>query len=159
MLVASLASAFPWSIDMYRGEAVQPMSVAPRVMPSDTLPVHGDPPSRIAQMAALKNPLEASAQNLAHGQELYANNCAPCHGDDGAGNGSVVHLLKDHPKNIVSGSAKNLPDGYIYAVIRNGIALMPSYADAMSSDERWQVVLYLRSMQQSSKDQDKSAKQ
>jgi len=44
--------------------------------------------------------------------------------------------------------SKNLPDGYIYGYIRNGGIWMPSYNDAMSSNERWQVVVYLRDLQQ-----------
>jgi mono/diheme cytochrome c family protein len=96
----------------------------------------------------LKNPLPSTPENLAHGKDLFLTNCAPCHGESGAGNGPVAHLLKDQPKNLVTGQSKDLPDGYIYGVIRNGIVLMPSYGDAMSSSERWQVVLYVRSLQQ-----------
>ena len=101
----------------------------------------------------LKNALSPTPENLARGKALFLTNCAPCHGENGVGNGPVAHLLKDPPKNLVTGQSKNLPDGYIYAVIRNGIILMPSYADAMSSSERWQVVLYVRSLQQSSAQQ------
>src|SRR5215472_2231992 len=38
------AAAFPWSVDMFRGDAVQPMDQAPRVMPSGTLPINGERP-------------------------------------------------------------------------------------------------------------------
>ena len=144
------AWSFPWDIDMYRGAAVQPLSRAPRVMPSDTMPVdRGEPPMSTEQMTVkLKNPLPGTPENLAHGKDLFLTNCAPCHGESGTGNGPVAHLLKDQPKNLVTGQSKDLPDGYIYGVIRNGIVLMPSYGDAMSSSERWQVVLYVRSLQQ-----------
>jgi mono/diheme cytochrome c family protein len=150
MLSAPAAYSFPWSIDMYRGAAIQPMSRAPRVMPEDTLPLHGIPPMSLEMMTVrLKNPLQPTPQNLAHGQELYDNLCAACHGTDGRGDGPVAKagLLKHPPKNLVTGTAKDLPDGYIYAAIRNGILLMPAYADAMSSDERWDVVMYVRSME------------
>src|ERR1700680_4907479 len=40
-LSVSPAHAFPWSTDMYEGPAVQPLEVAPRVMPAGTLPVDG----------------------------------------------------------------------------------------------------------------------
>lgn len=96
----------------------------------------------------LKNTLSATPENLARGKALFLTNCAPCHGESGLGNGPVAHLLKDQPKNLVTGQSKDLPDGYLYGVIRNGILLMPSYADAMSSSERWQVVLFVRSLQQ-----------
>lgn len=145
---------------MYRGAAVQPLSRAPRIMPSDTLPVdRGEPPMSTEQMTVrLKNTLPSTPENLARGKARFLTNCAPCHGESGLGNGPVAHLLKDQPKNLVTGQSKDLPDGYIYGVIRNGIVLMPPYADAMSSSERWQVVLYVRSLQQSAARQ-KTARQ
>jgi S-disulfanyl-L-cysteine oxidoreductase SoxD len=150
-VTASAAWPFPWDIDMYRGAAVQPLSRAPRVMPSDTMPVDGgEPPMSTEQMTVkLKNTLSSTPENLARGKALFLMNCSPCHGESGLGNGPVAHLLKDQPKNLVTGQSKDLPDGYIYGVIRNGILLMPSYADAMSASERWQVVLFVRSLQQS----------
>ena len=106
----------------------------------------------------LKNTLPATPENLAHGKALFLTNCAPCHGESGGGNGPVAHLLKDQPKNLVTGQSKDLPDGYIYGVIRNGILLMPSYADAMSSSERWQVVHVVRSLQQNAAQQQTAEK-
>jgi mono/diheme cytochrome c family protein len=154
-ITTSPAWPFPWDIDMYRGAAVQPLSRAPRVMPSDTMPVdRGEPPMSTEQMTVkLKNTLSATPENLAHGKALFLTNCAPCHGESGLGNGPVAHLLKDRPKDLVMGASKFLPDGYIYGVIRNGILLMPSYGDAMSSSERWQVVLFVRSLQQNAAQQ------
>ena len=62
----------------------------------------------------------------------------------------MAHLLHAHgfdPKNLVTGVAKNLPDGYIYGYIRDGGIHMPAYADAMNSDERWDVVMYVRQLE------------
>ena len=89
----------------------------------------------------------ADAREPKHGEQLFLANCSPCHGTGGAGNGSVVHLLLHKPANLMTGVSKNLPDGYIYGYIRNGGIWMPSYNDAMSSNERWQVVVYLRDLQ------------
>ena len=74
-------------------------------------------------------------------------NCAPCHGEDGRGSGPVVHLLKTKPKDLVGGISKDLPDGYIYGTIRDGGIAMPSLDDAMSAHERWDVVMFVRSLQ------------
>jgi hypothetical protein len=59
-----------------------------------------------------------------------------------------VHLLKTKPKDLVTGNSKVLPDGYLYGTIRDGGIAMASYADAMSVHERWQVVMFVRSLQQ-----------
>jgi mono/diheme cytochrome c family protein len=162
------AHAFPWSIDMFRGAAIQPLEVAPRVMPDGVLPVDGIhydnhpgqpgglpgaedqavPEMKLEAMTVkMHNPLQPTPENLQHGEQLFLANCSPCHGVGGAGDGTVVHLLAHKPANLMTGVSKNLPDGYIYGYIRNGGIWMPSYNDAMNSTERWQVVVYLRDLQ------------
>jgi mono/diheme cytochrome c family protein len=96
----------------------------------------------------LHHPLSPTPQILDHGKELFLTDCAPCHGENGEGHGPVAHLLRHPPASLITGVSKNLPDGYIYGYIRNGGIWMPSYGDAMSSTERWEVVLFLRSMQE-----------
>ena len=140
---------FPWSIDMYRGPEIQPYAKAPRVTPADTIPVHGGEPPMSLEQATIKmhNPLEPTPENIAKGKDQFTTYCAPCHGESGQGNGPVAHLLAKPPKNLISGTSKDLPDGYIYGAIRDGVLSMPSYAEEMPADQRWQVVMYIRSMQ------------
>jgi mono/diheme cytochrome c family protein len=152
---ANAAWCFPWSIDMYRGPAIQPLELAPRDMPPGTLPIHGLRKMSLEQMTVfLHNPLKPKSANLAHGKMLYDINCAPCHALNGDGNGTVAHLLKAHgfsPADLATGVVKNLPDGYIYGYIRNGGIHMPSYDDAMSSNGRWDVVMYVRQLETTAK--------
>jgi mono/diheme cytochrome c family protein len=163
---ASTTYGFPWSTDMYQGAAVQPLEIAPRVMPDGTLPVagihynvHYGQPQGMPTTAAIlpmklelmtvreQNPLQPTSENLAHGKVLFETVCAPCHGQIGKGNGSVVHLLAHKPANLLTGVSTNLPDGYVFGYIRNGGIWMPSYDDAMSTTERWQIVLYMRDLE------------
>jgi mono/diheme cytochrome c family protein len=158
--------AFPWSTDMYQGAAVQPLEIAPRVMPDGTLPVNGihynvhyGQPDGMPSTAAIlpmklelmtvreQNPLQPTSENLAHGKALFETVCAPCHGRIGKGDGGVVHLLAHKPANLLTGVSTNLPDGYVFGYIRNGGIWMPSYDDAMSTTERWQIVLYMRDLE------------
>lgn len=148
LIARGSAGAFPWDIDMFRGESVQPLAQSPRVMPPGTLPIDGEPPmSREDASAALHNPLKPTPAALAAGKSLFQTNCAVCHGSNARGNGTVSFLLRVPPADLTAGVAAQRSDGYIYATIRNGSIVMPSYADAMSSHERWEVVLYLRSLQ------------
>ena len=157
MLAATIAIAgmpapafcFPWSIDMYRGPEIQPYAKAPRVTPADTIPVHGGEPPMSLEQATIKmhDPLQPTPENLAKGKVQFETFCAPCHGESAQGNGPVAHLLAKPPKNLVVGTSKDLPDGYIYGAIRDGILSMPSYAEEMPIEQRWQVVMYIRSMQ------------
>jgi S-disulfanyl-L-cysteine oxidoreductase SoxD len=143
------ADCFPWSIDMYRGPEIQPLAEAPRVTPADTLPVHGGEPPMTLEQATIKmhNPLQPTAQNLAVGREQFNTYCTPCHGSTAQGDGPVAHLLSKPPKNLISGTSKDLPDGYIYGVIRDGVLSMPPYGAEIPVERRWQVVMYVRSMQ------------
>jgi len=145
MLVPLTVYAFPWSIDMFRSPSVKPLEVAPRVMPSEALPTkNGElPQTRVEAAKSLHNPLKPSEENLAHGKELYETYCAVCHGTTGKGDGPVAYWLTLPPANLVT-SASFQTDGYIYGTIRDGGLVMPSYADAMTPTERWQVVLYIR---------------
>lgn len=139
------ATAFPWSIDMYRTESVKPLQEAPRVMPPDALPTkNGElPMSRVVAARSLHNPLGPTEDNIAHGKELYATYCAVCHGITGKGDGPVAYWLTIPPANLIT-SAGFQTDGYMYGTIRDGGIVMPSYADAMTPKERWQVVVFLR---------------
>ncbi|MBV8774093.1 MAG: c-type cytochrome [Deltaproteobacteria bacterium] len=142
------------------------MEIAPRVMPEGTLPVpgihynvhYGQPqgmpttasilPMKLELMTVREqNPLQPTSENLAHGRVLFETVCAPCHGPIGKGDGSVVHLLAHKPANLLTGVSTNLPDGYVFGYIRNGGIWMPSYDDAMSATERWQIVLFMRDLE------------
>jgi mono/diheme cytochrome c family protein len=151
---APQASAFPWSIDMYRGPEVQPMTVAPRVMPEGTLPINrGEPPITLEQAAVgLHNPLQPTADRIATGKTLYATQCAVCHGASGSGDGSVVHLLRKRPEDLTGSESSTWSDGFIYGVIRNGYGYMSPMGDALTPNERWAVVLFVRTLRVKSAD-------
>ena len=134
---------------MFRGATVQPLAVAPRVMPSGTLPVRGgEPPMTREDAEQIRfSPLTPTAAHLVHGEQLFATNCAPCHGANAKGNGPVAYQMIVAPPDLTRAQPAERSDGYLYATIRNGGLVMPAYGDAMSVEERWEVVLYLRALQ------------
>jgi mono/diheme cytochrome c family protein len=146
---AAPAGAFPWSIDMFRGDSIQPLEVAPRVMPPGTLPTTGGevPMSREDAAVALHNPFKPTPDRLAHGRRLFETSCSPCHGADGKGDGTVKFLLMIPPANLTRAEPTERSDGYLYSTIRDGSITMPSYGDALTREERWDVVLYVRWLQ------------
>jgi len=145
---AAAAGAFPWSTDMYRGQAVQAFELPPRVMPGGTLPVTGAPPPLAPEQAArLRNPLPPTPEHLARGRELFLITCATCHGADARGDGPTAHRTILPPANLTAGMPAQRTDGYLYATIRGGSFVMPAYGDATSDVERWEIVLYLRALQ------------
>ena len=95
----------------------------------------------------MHNPLQPTPENLAQGKVQFDTYCAPCHGVSGQGAGPVAHLLSKAPDNLMTDKNKDRSDGYIYSVIRDGHESMPSYAEEMPVEQRWQAITYLRSMQ------------
>ncbi len=92
---------------------------------------------------ARTNPLVATAQaqeNAASaGAQIYRNECAKCHGDNGAG-------LHSRPP-VVSDRVANATDGDLFWLMSNGVPWrgMPGWS-MLPTAERWQLVAYLRAL-------------
>jgi mono/diheme cytochrome c family protein len=107
--------------------------------------------------AALVNPLVANGTNLVAGKKLFNVNCAPCHGEQGDGQGHIVKLDKGisavpayHGADAISsrgGLMKDMPAGKIYHTIYYGLNAMGSHASQLSPTERWEVVMYVQQLQ------------
>ncbi|MCB9758685.1 MAG: cytochrome c [Alphaproteobacteria bacterium] len=93
---------------------------------------------------------------IAKGEWSFNTYCVPCHNNGGTGMGPVTDNSSGKRFRIpgvalagAGGVAKTRTDGYIYLTIRNGGALMPSYSWAMSDEEMWAVVSYIRTLPES----------
>ena len=97
---------------------------------------------------SLKNPVPASPESVAAGQQLYLRQCASCHGKDGQG-GPGNDLIPAAPGLLGDHWDHGSTDGAIFANIRNGIAPdfnMVPFKDKLKDDEIWSVVNYIRSI-------------
>ena len=104
----------------------------------------GDPASKAP---ALTNPVEATSESLARGEELYAGNCAKCHGADGNGTGPSTHGINADPRKLwVWGSAGDAADGYLFSIISDGRTDMPPWGLVLSETERWDLVNYVKTL-------------
>jgi mono/diheme cytochrome c family protein len=97
--------------------------------------------------ASRKNPRPQSPESAARGGKLYAVHCTPCHGAGGKGDGPVTPRFIP-PPDLTSSQVQGKPDGHISYYIGYGGALMPAYGEALSVEERWDVVNYLRTLAQ-----------
>jgi mono/diheme cytochrome c family protein len=95
-------------------------------------------------------PLAVSPAQLAVGEQKFGIYCAVCHGDGGFG-GSLVaeNMGMPRPPSLRSGAMLAQPDGYIFTVATNGKGRMPSYSAQLTAEERWDIVAYVRQLQQS----------
>ena len=101
---------------------------------------------------ALSNPLGHSPENIAAGRRLYEKGaqpaCRTCHGLKGDGRGPLAAQFDPPPRNFACAKTVNgIPDGQLFWIIQNGSpgTSMPSFP-ALSEEQVWQVVLYLREL-------------
>lgn len=89
-------------------------------------------------------------QAVARGAVAFGNFCRPCHGPTGRGDGSVVARGVPAPPSLVAAHAVGLRDGQIFHILTYGQANMASYASQLSRNDRWMVILHIRSLQRDS---------
>ena len=88
----------------------------------------------------------ATPESIKKGADLFAVYCTPCHGASGKGNGLVAAKFVT-PADLTSPELqKARTDGYWQSYLSVGGAVMPSYGESLSAEERWQVVNYLRTL-------------
>lgn len=153
--LTTVSWAFPWDKDMVDQPSVKPQeSAAP--MDAAGTPVEGGEtlpaPSTEAGMFEAKdaavlvaNPIPATPESVALGEYLYGINCLVCHGVDGRGDGPVGLLLETSPVDMNDAYTQDQADGQLFFTITRGRVTMPYYRDALSVEERWHVVNYMRS--------------
>jgi mono/diheme cytochrome c family protein len=119
-------------IEMVDGKIKQPWPAAPEAL-------------------AMKNPLKATPENIASGREWFNQRCSDCHGKSGKGNGGLGPNLKRDgqpvpPTNLVSKVVQANSDGELFWKITTGRSPMPSSRVRFEEQQRWQIVLYLRTL-------------
>jgi mono/diheme cytochrome c family protein len=88
---------------------------------------------------ARTNPLAGQPQAIAAGANLYSQHCARCHGAEAQGKGSRPALVSDR--------IRAASDGDLAWILKNGVPFhgMPGWA-GLPEQERWQLVAYIRSL-------------
>lgn len=98
------------------------------------------------EAARRENPLLPSPKNLESARGLYKQNCAECHGDTGKGDGPKSRKLFADPSNLTSAARMgSLTDGALFYEISEGRRPMPEFKTRMTEEQRWQLVLLMRS--------------
>ncbi len=90
----------------------------------------------------------ASPATLARGEFVFQNYCATCHGPGGLGNGPVAQRGFPPPPSLLADKTRKMKDGQLFHVLTYGQNNMPSYASQVSREDRWNVIAYVRSLQQ-----------
>jgi len=101
------------------------------------------------------NPFEKTDNNLEQGKKLYSMFCEHCHGENGAGGGSITHPIYSvvpHYNDSKLLRRCDLPmcdlkPGHIFHAITYGLNAMGPHASQLSEEERWKIVLYVQELQ------------
>jgi mono/diheme cytochrome c family protein len=122
-------------------------------MPTGVVPRGGELiiPKEQRDLAAKRpNPVKASDASIAVGRERFVTYCVPCHGPEAKGGttGPVAAKFIPTPDLTNAELQKQRTDGYWHSYIVVGGAVMPAYGEALSSQEAWHIVNFLRSIAQ-----------
>ncbi len=154
LAVPAALQALPWNDDMKDQPSVKTQESMVE-LPSDSVPSDGgelDGPADLPELVRarlkageqLSNPLPTDDPNEGRGAEMYETYCQVCHGAGGAGDGSVGLKYNPEPMDLTLPYVQNQSDGQLFYTITHGGVVMPSYRFAVSQDDRWRIVRYLR---------------
>lgn len=96
------------------------------------------------RLARIKNPLPPDPSALATAKTLYLRECSQCHGETGAGDGPIAAFLDKKAANLTRAEFLEQPDGAIYTKIRTGRTPMPGFKNALSRDDIWHLINFIR---------------
>lgn len=98
------------------------------------------------EVKRLKNPLPPSESTLKAARAVYMDECAQCHGERGKGDGPEAKMHDPPPSDITDTRHMNtVTDGEIFYQISEGRKPMPSFKKRLTEDQRWGLVLLVRS--------------
>lgn len=107
------------------------------------LSLAGDP----TPLSGLANPVRATTASVDAGRQLFGAHCAECHGADARGGGPTGRTTEVPPPSLVSGHLSFHTDGDIYYWISNGLpGGMPAWQGRLTEHDRWNLVNYLRAL-------------
>lgn len=97
--------------------------------------------------AGLENPTPLTEASWKRGEAKFKIMCTPCHGPAMKGDGMVAAKFMP-PPDLLAAQTRARTDGFIFSYIRHGGVVMPRYGQSVSAAEAWDLVNYLRHMQQ-----------
>ena len=93
--------------------------------------------------ANVENPIELNEVSAEKGRNIYAENCAACHGENAEGLDAVEIGLEMGSPNLKK-RIKTHNDGDFFWKIKQGRGDMPSFSEALSDENIWEVINYIR---------------
>jgi caa(3)-type oxidase subunit IV len=100
-------------------------------------------------VSQFKRVWEPTPEIVAHGKELFMQQCTSCHGMEGLGNGPAAAALNPHPRNFTqaAGWVNGRKPTQIFGTLKNGVpgSGMASFA-TIAAEDRWTLVAYVETL-------------
>jgi S-disulfanyl-L-cysteine oxidoreductase SoxD len=142
---------YPAIRDMRNTVALKPQKWPALPPDSVSVPLEGieRDPGREVMAATLRNPTPAATReaSVRRGGARYRIICMQCHGPAMNGSGPVSALFMQ-AADLLTEPTRQRTDGFIYSYIRFGGVVMPALGAQVTSAQAWDVVNYVRHMQQ-----------
>jgi mono/diheme cytochrome c family protein len=95
---------------------------------------------------SLINPQSNNPKAAVDGKKLYEKHCWQCHGMSGKGDGPGSKALNPKPADHTSALVQDQTDGALYWKITKGRGAMQTYERTLTAQQRWQLVVYIRTL-------------
>jgi hypothetical protein len=92
-------------------------------------------------------PVTVDEALLERGRQRYVIYCQPCHDARGDGRGILFQRGNIPTASLHQDKVLKHPDGFIFDVITNGLALMPAYRWPIPPADRWAIIAYVRELE------------
>jgi mono/diheme cytochrome c family protein len=111
-------------------------------------PLNNTPEDYERAAMEIHSPMAKTKKNVTRGKEIYTLMCTHCHGEAGHGDGAIskngfIQGIPDYATKL-----KDLPEGKMFHTITYGKGLMGQHASQLNQLERWQVIEYVKLLQQ-----------
>lgn len=93
----------------------------------------------------MKNPVKG-ADAVKEGKDLYMQHCKSCHGAKGKGDGPKAEKIDISCNDFSKPEFKNITDGELYWKTTEGRKPMPAFKDKLSDNERWSIIVFMRTL-------------
>ena len=96
----------------------------------------------------IKNPIKIVDRfdSAKRGKRIFKTRCMICHGATGIGDGAGGKALNPKPQNLTLPMVQNQTDGEIFWKVSTGRNAMIKWGPILSESERWDVVNYVRTL-------------
>lgn len=100
-----------------------------------------------ARQARRQNPVPSDEKSIAQGKLIYQQQCLPCHGTTGKGDGPAAKDLPKKSGDLSDAKMWMQSDGALFWKITEGRSPMPGFEKLLSDDnDRWKVINYIRTL-------------